>query len=131
MGTALKWSQEFELGYEKIDTEHRVLFELVVDFHEAAAQGASKEKLCRILNEIVKYAEFYFVSEENVMAEHQYSAQNQHAFLHSVLLAEIKDTSNRFQQDGIEADDVFKFLYDWFTLHTSHEDKKLVGYLGK
>lgn len=127
----LKWDHRYELGHERIDAEHRIFLGLIVDFHEAASSGAPKEKLIRILREITKYADFHFVSEENIMAEHGYPEMDQHAQLHKALLAQIQDYFHQFSGDRIDADAVFDFLFKWFALHTSSEDKRLVGYLGK
>jgi len=77
----LKWDHRYELGNERIDAEHRIFLGLIVDFHDAAIQGASKDKLIRILNEISKYAEFHFVSEENIMTEYHYPEQKYHALI--------------------------------------------------
>ncbi len=125
----LKWDQKYELGHERIDAEHRIFLGLIVDFHEAASQGKSKDKLIRTLKEISKYAEFHFVSEENIMVDCHYQEQPQHAHLHDILLSEVKDKLSQFVRDEIGAEEVFDFLFSWFAIHTSNEDKKLVGYL--
>jgi len=127
----LKWDYKYELGNERIDGEHRIFLGLIVDFHDAASQGASKDKLIRILNEISKYAEFHFVSEENIMTEYHYPEQKHHAQLHRSLLAEVQDKLYQFKLDGIGSDEVFEFLFEWFALHTTTEDKKLVGHIRK
>lgn len=127
----LKWDQKYELGNEKIDLEHRLFLGLIVDFHDAATQGASKDKLIRILNEICKYGEFHFVSEENIMTDYHYPEQKHHAQLHRTLLAGVNDKFSQFELGSIGSDEVFEFLFEWFAFHTSTEDKKLVGYIGK
>ena len=127
----LKWDYRYELGNERIDGEHRIFLGLIVDFHDAATQGASKDKLIRILNEISKYAEFHFVSEENIMTEYHYPEQKHHVQLHRRLLADVHDKLDQFKLDGIGSDEVFEFLFEWFAFHTTTEDKKLVGYIGK
>ena len=104
---------------------------MIVDFHDAAIQGASKDKLIRILNEISKYAEFHFVSEENIMTEYHCPEQKYHAQLHRMLLVEVSDKLSQFKLNGIGSDEVFEFLFEWFALHTTTEDKKLVGHIGK
>lgn len=127
----LKWDCRYELGHERIDAEHRIFLGLIVDFQESALAGADKEKQIRILNEIVKYAEFHFVSEENIMTDYQYPDIEYHASLHNMLLAEMTDYYSRFCADNFTAAEMFEFLFSWFAFHTSTEDKKLVGYLGE
>lgn len=125
----LKWDHRYELGHERIDAEHKIFLGLIVDFNEAAKKHVPKDKLVRMLLEISKYAEFHFLSEENIMIEYRYPGYSQHAHLHQILLEQIKDHYTQFCSDAINADDVFEFLFEWFALHTSNEDKKLVGYL--
>lgn len=126
----LRWDHKYELGHERIDAEHQIFLGLIVDFQDASANGSPKEKLIRILHEITKYADFHFVSEENIMTDNNYPDQKQHALLHNVLLHDVQDKLNQFKFENIEANEVFDFLFEWFALHTSSEDKKLVGYLG-
>jgi hemerythrin len=125
----LKWDHRYELGNDKIDAEHRIFLGLIIDFNNAANQGAPKDKMIRIFKEISKYAAFHFVSEENIMIDYHYPEQTQHAQMHSCLLAEVDDKFHSFNLGKINSDEVFKFLFEWFAFHTSSEDKKLVGYL--
>ncbi len=125
----LKWDHRYELGHEKIDGEHRLFLGSIVDFHESIARGASKDDLVRILREISNYAAYHFVNEEAVMAACHYPERKQHAQLHRALLAELDDKLSQLVLDGTTPDRVFEFLFRWFALHTSREDKKLVSYI--
>ena len=127
----MEWDSKYELGHDRIDAEHRIFLSLIMDFEEALSQDASKEKLNRILKELTKYAKFHFVSEENIMAEHNYPDLEKHAYLHLMLLTEVRNYSNQFMNDMVEATEVFGFLFNWFAFHTVTEDKKLIGFIGK
>ena len=126
----LKWDPRYELGHERIDAEHRIFLGLIVEFEELTMQGGARDKLIRTLNEICKYAEFHFLSEENVMADCHYPEQMQHAGLHRKLLAEVTDELFQLTAGKVEPSHVFEFLFQWFALHTTTEDKKLVSYIG-
>lgn len=125
----LKWDHRFELGNEKIDAEHRIFLGLIIEFQNAGQQGAPKGKLLRNFQEICKYAEFHFLSEENTMIDHGYPDTEQHAKLHRQLLSEAGNKLNQLHTDTASVEDTFQFLFQWFALHTSIEDKKLVAYL--
>ena len=127
----LQWDPKYELGQEKIDFEHRIFMNLVIEFKKATDNKVSNEKLFRILQEVAKYAEFHFLSEENLMIEHGYPDIEAHAKLHSHLLAELRDCLFQLRHGTIQADKVFDFLFHWFAFHTSTEDKKLVGFIDK
>ncbi|QFY43318.1 bacteriohemerythrin [Candidatus Methylospira mobilis] len=125
----LKWESKYEIGNEKIDSQHRLFLSLIIDFHETETKGESKEKLIRVFKEINKYAEFHFLSEENIMIEYNYPDDRRHAEMHKKLLEEIHEKYNPFISGDISAHDVFEFLFEWFVSHTAREDKKLVGYI--
>jgi hemerythrin len=124
-----EWESKYAIGNEKIDSEHRLFLSLIKDFHDAASIGDAKEKLIRIFKEINKYAEFHFLSEENIMIDCNYPEYKQHAEMHKTLLEEVHEKYNPFISGDISANDIFEFLFEWFVSHTTIEDKKLVGYI--
>jgi hemerythrin len=103
---------------------------LIIDFQEASLQGASKDKQLRVLSEFAKYAEFHFISEENLMEDFNYPDKAHHATLHQSILVALKNKIHEFNRDIIKATELLEFLFQWFALHTSTEDKNLVGYIG-
>ncbi|MEY4684620.1 MAG: hypothetical protein RLZ25_1079, partial [Pseudomonadota bacterium] len=68
----LHWTDEYKIGNDRIDFEHHIFLNLVIDFQNARVAGAPKEKLERILDEIALYARFHFRSEENMMVDMLY-----------------------------------------------------------
>lgn len=125
----LVWDHKYELGHARIDAEHRIFLGLITDFQQAAAAGAGADKQWRILKEIVKYAEFHFLSEENIMEEYDYPDRAQHCQRHRLLLAEFEARCFEFRTGDLSAEAIFDLLFQWFALHTSTEDRKLVGFL--
>lgn len=127
----LKWDSRYELGHEKIDAEHRIFLGLIVQFNNLSEQGASMDKLLRTLREIIKYADFHFVSEENAMIDCSYPDYAHHADLHKQLLVSVENELFRLNSAEVQPADVFDFLFEWFALHTTQEDRKLVAFLGQ
>lgn len=127
----LQWDSRYALGHERIDAEHQIFLNLIVQFNDLSQQGASMDKLLRTLREIIKYAEFHFVSEENVMLDCSYPDYPHHTDLHQRLLAKVQDEMFRLKSGQAQPTEVFDFLFEWFALHTTQEDRKLVEFLGK
>ena len=125
----LRWDHQFELGHARIDAEHKMFLELIVEFQESITRGDDRQRQSRILNEIGKCAEFHFVSEENLMTDCAFPEQEAHTRQHARLLSELNDMGWRFRSNQVEAEQVFEFLFQWFALHITSEDRKLVGYL--
>ena len=46
--TMLQWDHKYELGHEKIDFEHHIFLNLVIEFKKAVDDEVSNEKLIRI-----------------------------------------------------------------------------------
>jgi hemerythrin len=126
----LHWDEKYNLGNEKIDAEHHIFLDLIVEFDSLATLGASKDKLVRALKEIGKYAEFHFLSEENLMIDSNYPDLEHHIKLHRILVASLEDQHFKLVAEVTGPSQVFDFLFQWFALHTSTEDKKLVSFIG-
>lgn len=125
----LQWDDRYSLGHERIDAEHHIFLDLIVEFDLLAAQGATNDKVVRTLREICKYAEFHFLSEENLMIDRQYPEFAHHSQLHQHLITALDDHLYRLLNRSTTPSQVFEFLFEWFALHTSSEDKKLVSYI--
>lgn len=125
----LRWDSRYELGHQKIDAEHHIFLDLVVSFDNLVNQNMPLDQLVRALTEICKYGDFHFVSEENLMIDCHYPDRDQHARLHRQLLSQLDDHLFNLTNRKIAPREVFEFLFQWFALHTSTEDKKLVAYI--
>ncbi len=126
----LEWDHKYDIGHGRIDAEHRIFLSLIADFQQAVLLQASNAKQYRILAEIISYAAFHFISEENIMIDCDYPERERHSSLHNLLLAEIKHKCAQFKHGEINGEEVFEFLFHWFVLHTTHEDKKLADFSG-
>ena len=50
----LHWDEKYSLGNEKIDAEHHIFLDLIIEFDSLAKKGATQDKLVRTLKEIGK-----------------------------------------------------------------------------
>jgi hemerythrin len=127
----INWDRKFEVGHERIDFEHRIFVDLIRSFAEEAESVAAPDarRLNRQLTEITKYAEFHFVSEENIMIEVGYPDFETHRELHNVLLNELRDMAFRLRAGRANPRELVDFLYQWFAQHTAHKDKLIAEYV--
>ena len=125
----MEWQKTFEVGHNKIDMEHRVFFELVQSIAAAEAQEASRDKIRRLIAETTKYAEFHFLSEENIMIDVGYPNFEEHRELHKSLLRKMQKYVVSFESGDSNIHDLVRFLVDWFVKHTTTEDLLLSKYI--
>ncbi len=125
----MEWLEKYEVGHEKIDLEHRIFFELVQTIGKAAEQGASKDKIRRLIAETGKYTEFHFLSEENLMIDVGYPEFSRHKAHHEDLLKKLQINVVHFESGKSDVSELVKFLNKWFFEHTINEDSELSKYL--
>jgi hemerythrin len=117
---ALNWKADYATGVEEIDLQHRYFMELINRLSTELDGCVDEIYRKRLLNELVKYASFHFVSEENMMIKFAYPDIERHRMLHLDLIDKL---SWQIQSKSYAA--LFEFLVDWFIRHTLEEDKHI------
>ena len=125
------WDKKFEVGHERIDSEHRIFLNLIREVSLMPERRVSKDRIQRHLDEFKKYARFHFTSEENIMFDVDYPDFNSHSNEHEVLLAQLDERVYHYTKGELPLDDVVSFLFEWFALHTTQIDTRLSGYIAK
>lgn len=126
----MTWDDKYVIGNARIDSEHQLFLGLISSFSDRLDHGGSIEELSRTLLEIEKYADFHFTSEENMMEDCGYPERGHHSQLHAQLLSSLRNKRHNLLSEGTSsAQAAFDFMFQWFALHTSQEDKKLAKYL--
>lgn len=121
----IKWDYKFEVGHPRIDNEHKVFVDLIHAVSRESERQCTKDKGLRLLLEVRKYAEFHFVSEENIMLDVAYPGYEEHRDEHAWLLRRLEDEFHRYYSDRVRLDALANFMFEWFALHTTVSDKKL------
>ncbi len=122
----LEWESDFETGNEYVDLQHRYFLDLInrirnkfKDTNDVAYKG-------KLINELKKYADFHFTSEENLATSHNLPEDiSSHHQRHLELLEEFDHHAEDLDNGLKTIDEFLGFLSDWFIGHTIYEDKKL------
>jgi hemerythrin len=70
----IEWKDDYLTGIEEIDTQHKGFVKLINRLSIVQEFGNKKAIAVRLLNELGKYIEYHFASEENIMFLTKYSA---------------------------------------------------------
>ncbi len=125
----IEWDDNLLIGNERIDFEHRLFLNLVADFQASRLSNAPLEKLNRILQEVLRYAEFHFQSEENLMIDCNYPDIDQHKLSHMHLINKFVMKTHGMELGKYSPKEVEDFLVDWLVSHIKNEDRKISEYL--
>lgn len=127
----IQWDDKYLVGHPRIDHEHQVFVDLIRAVSMAADTRPTKDKAGRLLMEVKKYAEFHFVSEENIMIDANFPELESHKREHTHLLAKLEDELHRFRHDEIELSHISNFMFEWFAMHTTKMDLRLARFLAE
>jgi hemerythrin len=121
----LEWNSDFETGINAIDLQHHFFLSLINrladDLHETDDSRYRKQ----LLNELIKYAQFHFASEENIMYRLGCPNLADHKKMHDNLIDSLHGQIGMFEIELAHAEDIVKYLGEWFVVHTLGEDGKL------
>jgi len=119
----ISWKDAYRTGEEAIDRDHKTLFKLINEFHDAFQESRRRRDLLRILNQLVTYAEGHFQREEAIMAAHHYPELESHQQLHEQLYDTIYALNERLQNDPQPLErEAIAFLKNWLGDHILHYD---------
>ena len=66
------WNDSYSVGVKAFDEQHKKLFALVDDLHEAMVAGKARTITGQILNEMVEYTRQHFSAEEKMLQKYDY-----------------------------------------------------------
>lgn len=91
------WTDELSVGDERIDAQHRSIFELAGAVEADLAEGRS-EDLKRILAFLRRYVMQHFAAEEALLERAGYLQRERHLELHRELSGQVVEAEARFQK---------------------------------
>lgn len=94
---AALWKEEYKVGIDKIDEQHRQLFDKIEQLLEIAKSGdkrSNQQKCMEIIDFLVDYTVFHFNTEEALQREQKYVSYAQHVKIHT----EFKNTVQAYKE---------------------------------
>jgi hemerythrin len=123
------WKDEYTLGIEEIDKQHRRLIELAEQVYQVLNDPWRTDKynqILELLGELKDYTIYHFKSEEAYMAEIGYKKRFSHTLEHNAFveklntvdLTEIDEAQNKYLQE------LLNLITDWVVNHIMTTDKR-------
>lgn len=125
----IAWDESVSSGIEEIDLQHKEFFKIIQRLQILNDKGSGKDFTLRILQELVKYTEYHFISEENLMILTKYPSIEHHQLEHKKLLRSLNYWIQAFEDGNEKLAALLSFLASWLTSHTKSEDCRIGEYL--
>ena len=124
--TLIDWNENFRVGVDEVDHEHRELIEEINALYAAMREGADYDSVVRALGEIFAQIAAHFALEEKMMRQSRYPAFLEHKQDHETLLDDLRDIMDEVEDDGtFDERSLARDLERWFSDHFRTHDAKL------
>jgi len=125
-----QWDDSYRTGHDLVDRQHKELFCMVNDLHDAIIAGKGKEILAPTLKKLATYTVEHFRDEQTLMASINYPESAAHLKKHQDLTAEVTELVARFDAGKMVLSiTLSSFLANWLRHHIKEDDLALVNYL--
>jgi len=128
--TQLIWKEEYSVGIEVLDLDHKKLINLLNQFSTAYDYAMSEEFERQALDDLVDYTKYHFEREEKILIDHEYPDFDEHKKQHQDMINRITHIQNRYNEKGHEVfEEVSEFLTNWLITHINGTDKQYTQHL--
>ncbi len=123
----LEWSDEYLIGIEGLDFEHKDLFNRLNELHEELAHQDDEAVIRRCLGGIHARVSAHFALEERFMRDTNFRRYEQHKKEHDDFLEVIIDIMEAFRAapDLSQSDVLEAQLQHWIVHHITTSDQEL------
>ena len=127
-----QWTAAYTVGVRQIDAEHKRLFALAENLHQAMLAGQGKAVLQDLLASLVAYTSYHFAHEEHLMQRVGYPDYRQHLAQHEQLRSRVQEMQARAASGEMTMTiELMRFLSEWLKSHIPTSDSKVAAYVKK
>jgi hemerythrin len=121
----LLWKDEYSVGIEAVDHEHRELIDLINRLHGELDSPAAKLTVPAFFGDLLKGISAHFALEEKIMRDAAYEGLGSHKADHERLLDELCDIMQVFEHsEAIDRMGLAQRLDSWFSHHFRTHDAR-------
>ncbi len=128
---SIEWHQDYEIGIEDIDQDHKRLFSIYNYFNTVAEQGTKSPCISTMFVLLSDYAIGHFRNEEAIMNSTKYPDIVNHIRQHNGFVRKLDKIRNRYEGGDDVREELFMFFRDWILLHVLRDDRKIGEHMKK
>jgi hemerythrin len=126
----MTWNESYSVHLLNIDAQHKRLFDLINQLHEAMAKGRANDVMGKILAELVAYTKTHFQAEEALLKSKNYPDLVAHQQQHHKFTEQVMQFQKDFGEGRTSVSiQTMSFLRDWLTKHILETDKRYSAFL--
>ncbi|WP_010681074.1 bacteriohemerythrin [Acetivibrio cellulolyticus] len=129
---AIEWRKSYEIGVEKIDSQHKELFIKINNLLEACSTHKGKEEVLSTIDFLGDYVITHFSDEEKLQKDNEYPDYKDHKSAHERFVKDYEKLKEKLDEEGISLNFVMtvnKVVVDWLVKHIASADRAFGTFL--
>ncbi|MGM0602558.1 MAG: bacteriohemerythrin [Bacillota bacterium] len=130
------WRDEYKIGVELVDKQHKELFKRLGNFIKTVRsdreKDVKKEEVEKTLEFMGEYVVTHFDSEEALQKKYNYPDYEEHHEIHENFKQEVFEFQEEYKNNDYNEDFVMEFsgrLLTWLINHVAATDQKIGDYI--
>ncbi|MCL1813302.1 MAG: bacteriohemerythrin [Treponema sp.] len=125
------WSDDFSVGFELIDNQHKELVRMTNVLFEGCKKGSTAADVAfmQTIRGAVEYAQTHFYTEEKYMKAVNYPGFEIHKKEHDSFVSTVIGSVKNFEEGESEPIALARFLKKWLLTHIAESDKQYAPHL--
>ena len=112
------WDDSLSVKMNDIDDQHKKLFVLINEVHQAMSTGKGNEIMGHVMGELLKYTRDHFAYEEKMLKRIGYPKLAEHHKVHVYLTDQVNQLNEKIKAGKpLSPISVSNFLKDWLKSH--------------
>jgi len=127
----LEWKEEYSLGIQTIDNQHKKLLDMINALSELHATDDLREMSIKVISDMKIYTVYHFKTEEDYFEKFNYINKDKHKNIHNVFVAKITEFTEELGRTP--DNDILQFTYklldylqDWLIDHIMGTDRRYI-----
>ncbi len=121
----ITWQDSYSVKVREIDDQHKQLFQLINELHDAMKAGQARGLMAKVLDRLIQYTRLHFSEEEEMLAKASYAEFVPHVALHRGFTERVEKFAREFKAGNVVITvDVMNFLQEWLVNHIMKVDQK-------
>ena len=119
------WNETYSVGVRELDDQHKALLHMINEMHYAMNNDKGQDAISSIVEQMFKYMELHFSTEEGYMDQCGYLGLLAHQAQHEEFRAKARDLRERVNAgEFVLSFEIVQFLSGWLQSHIMVTDMK-------
>lgn len=124
----IEWDDKYNVGISIIDNEHKKLIDIMNNAVALEQNNCNPKDITEVINEMNKYAQTHFATEEAYMVKFDYSDYENHRKEHQAFSIETMAFLDKITNSNRQLiSEILEHLKSWFVNHVQGTDTKYIS----